>query len=200
MNIVKIIPIFLAGIILLAAVPTSAQDNFSVQVNNVPADGYSGTDKLFQGEMWNEYVVDIPKGHELEYSFQVIGNGTIRVLLVNEVGTQAIINAKLNYYIEFSNPEPITSYSATFPPNFSLNQDYTILVANTSYEEVSYSVSISINEVEAPDYTIYYVLMVLGLVGIFVFSWIIVNRQERDKKQAEQAAKDKRKGRKGRRR
>ena len=170
------------------------------QVNNVPASGYSGTDTITQGDMWNEYVVEVPRGHELVYSFQVVGNGSIRVLLVNEVGTQAIINAQLNYYIEFSTSEPVTSYSATFPPNFSLNQHYTILVANTSYEEVSYSASISFNEVDAPDYTIHYVLIVLGLIGLVVFSWITVNRQEREKKQSEQAARDKRKSKKGRRR
>ena len=150
--------------------------------------------------MWNEYVVDVPKGHELVYSFQVIGNGSIRVLIVNEVGTQAIINAQLNYYIEFSTSEPVTSYSATFPPSFSLGHEYTILVANTSYEEVTYNASISINEVDAPDYTIHYVLIVLGLIGIVAFSWITVNRQEREKKQAEQAARENRKSKKGRRR
>lgn len=200
MIIKKSIPILLATFILLAAMPTMAQDIPDVQINNVPASGYSGTDAIPQGYMWNEYVVDVPKGHELVYSFQVIGNGSIRVLLVNEVGTQAILNAQLNFYIEFSNPEPVTSYSATFPPNFSLNHEYTILVANTSYEEVSYSASISFNEVDAPDYTIHYALIVLGLVGIVVFSWITVNRQEREKKQAEQAAREKRKSKKGRRR
>ncbi len=200
MIIKKSIPILLATFILLASVPASAQTTPSVQVFNVPSSGYSSTDTLVLGDMWNEYVVDVPKGHELEYSFQVIGNGSIRVLLVNEVGTQAIINAQLNYYIEFSNSEPVTSYSVTFPPNFSLGQDYTILVANTTEGEVTYNASISINEIDAPDYTIYYVLIVLGLVGIFAFSWIIVNRQEQEKKQAKQAAREKRKSKKGRRR
>ena len=200
MNIMKIISLFMAAMILLAAVPTSAQNTSPVQVNNVPASGYSGTDKIISGDMWNEYIVNVPRGHELVYSFEVIGNGTIRVLLVNEIGTQAIINAQLNYYIEFSTSEPVTSYNATFPPNFSLSHDYTILVANTSIEEVSYSVSISINEVDAPDYTIYYVLIVLGLVGILAFSWITVNRQEREKQQVKLDAKNKRKSRKGRRR
>ena len=197
----KYVSIILATMILLAAVPISAQqDDFFVQVNDVPASGYSGTDTIRQGDMWNEYVVDIPRGHELVYSFEVIGNGSIRVLLVNEVGTQAIINAQLNYYIEFSNSEPVTSYSTTFPPNFSLDHEYTILVANSSSEEVSYSTSISINEVDAPDYTIYYVLIILGIVGIFVFSWIVVNRQENEKKQAKLDAKEKRKSSRGKRR
>ncbi|MCK5024039.1 MAG: hypothetical protein KAR56_00315 [Thermoplasmata archaeon] len=208
MIIKKAIPILLTVMLLLVAIPISAafepmpesraQDTPLVQINNVSASGYSGTDTLIQGDMWNEYVVEVPKGHELVYSFQVIGNGSIRVLLVNEVGTPAIINAQLNYYIEFSTFEPVTSYSVTFPPNFSLNHDYTILVANTSYEEVSYNASISINEVDAPDYTIYYVLIVLGLVGIVVFSWVIVNRQEQEKKQAELAAREKRKIKRGR--
>jgi cbb3-type cytochrome oxidase maturation protein len=195
----KYVSVLLAAFILLAAVPVCAQAP-SVQIFDVPSGGYSGTDTLILGDIWNEYVVEVPKGHELVYSFQVIGNGSIRVLLVNELGTQLIINAQLNYYIEFSTSEPVSSYSATFPPNFSLGYDYTILVANTTEAEVSYSASISINEIDAPDYTIYYVLIVLGLVGLVVFSWILVNKQEDDKKRIAQEARDSRKSRKGKRR
>jgi cbb3-type cytochrome oxidase maturation protein len=195
----KYVSVLLAVFILLAAVPVCAQAP-SVQIFDVPSGGYSGTDTLILGDIWNEYVVEVPKGHELVYSFQVIGNGSIRVLLVNEIGTQLIINAQLNYYIEFSTSEPVSSYSATFPPNFSLPHDYTILVANTTEAEVSYSASISINEIDAPDYTIYYILIVLGLVGLVVFSWIIVNRQEDDKKRIAQEARDSRKTKKGKRR
>ena len=179
--------------------PTMAQNIPDVQVNNVPASGYSGTDTIILGDMWNEYVVDVPKGHELEYSFQVIGNGSIRVLLVNEVGTISIMEAQVNYYLEFSDFGPVTSYSATFPPDFSLPQDYTILV-NSTGGEVTYDISISINEVDAPDYTIYYVLLPLGLVGILVFSWITVNRQDQAEKKAKQNARDKRKSSRGKRR
>ena len=199
MIIKKFIPVILATFILLAAMPTMAQNIPDVQVNNVPASGYSGTDTIILSDMWNEYVVDVPKGHELEYSFQVIGNGSIRVLLVNEVGTISIMEAQVNYYLEFSDFGPVTSYSATFPPDFSLPQDYTILV-NSTGGEVTYDVSISINEVDAPDYTIYYVLLPLGLVGILVFSWITVNRQDQAEKKAKQNARDKRKSSRGKRR
>ncbi len=193
------VSIILAALILLAAMPTSAQNIPDVQVNNVPASGYSGTDTIILGDMWNEYVVDVPKAHELEYSFQVIGNGSIRVLLVNEVGTISIMEGQVNYYIEFSDFGPVTSYSATFPPDFSLPQDYTILV-NSTGGEVTYTASISINEIEAPDYTAYYVLIVLGLVGIVAFSWITVNRQDQQERQAKLDARDKRKSKSGKRR
>ncbi len=196
----KYVSIILAALIILTAIPAAAQQDIPpVQINNVPTSGYSGTDTIILGDMWNEYVVEVPKGHELVYSFQVIGNGSIRVLLVNEVGTIAIMEAQVNYYIEFSDFGPVTSYSATFPPNFSLPQDYTILV-NSTGGEVTYTANISINEVDAPDYTIYYVLIVLGLVGILVFSWIIVNRQEQEKAKAKQEAREKRNSRQGKRR
>ena len=183
---------------LLAALPANAQDIPPVQVNNVPASGYSGTDTISLGDMWNEYVVDVPKGYELSYSFQVTGNGSIRVLLVREVGTIDIIEAQVNYYIEFSDFGPVTSYSATFPPDFGFDQDYTILV-NSTGGEVTYTASISIQEVEN-DSTLYIVLISLGLVGLVVFSWKFVVWQDKQERKAEQAARDKRKSKHGKRR
>ncbi|MCK5309081.1 MAG: hypothetical protein KAJ64_00350, partial [Thermoplasmata archaeon] len=188
----KLVSVFLAAMILLAIVPASAQE-LPAQVFQVPASGYSNTDSYFPEDLWNEYQIQVPMGHELEYSFEVTGPGDFSIYLIPEIGTGYIFQG--SYYISFSSDEPVTSYSATFPADFGFDQEYTIVINSTYNETLEYTASISINEIETPDYTIYYLLVIFGFIGLAIFSWRLVLWQDKQEKKAEQAAREQRKSR-----
>ncbi len=181
----KYVSIILAAFILLAGF-ASAQ--FPTQNIDVPLDGYEETDVYHHDDLWNAYEVYVPRSHELEYSFQVEGNGSFRVRLVPEVGTEQILTIRENYFTEYSMNESTRSYSAIFPANHGFDDEFTILISS-DVGDVIYTASISINEVDTPDYTIYYILLALGLFGIVGFSWVLVNRQEDEKKRIAQEAR-----------
>ena len=191
----KIIVLILASLIILAAMPVNAQDSVPTQVFNVPANGYSGDDTYFPEDLWNEYQLHVPKGYELEYSFEMTGSGDFTIYLIPHIGTEYIFQG--SYFISYSSDEPVTSYSATFPADFGFAQDYTIVINSTYNGTLEYTASISINEIESPDYTYYYLLVILGFVGLAVFSWRLVVWQDKQAKKAELAAREQRKSKRG---
>ena len=180
---------------MLAAIPVNAQE-VPAQVFQVPASGYSGTDTYFPEDLWNEYQMHVPKGYELEYSFEMTGPGDFTIYLIPHIGTEYIFQG--SYFISYSSDVPVTSYSATFPADFGFAQDYTIVINSTYNGTLEYSASISINEIETPDYTYQYILVILGIIGLVVFSWRLVVWQDKKEKQAEQAAREQRKSKRGR--
>ena len=193
----KYVSIILATMILLATFPVAAQDTLPAQMHDIPAEGYfSANDTYINTDMWTEYRMQVPRGHEINYDFEIVGQGDFSIYIIPHIGAQYLLQG--SYYISYSSAEPVTSFSRTFPADYGFDYEYTIVINSTA--NITYSADISINEVDKSDYTIYYVLIVLGIVGIFAFSWIIVNRQEQEKKQAEQAAKDSRKSSRGKRR
>lgn len=184
---------------LLASIQAAAQE-VPTQVFEVPANRYNSNDTYYPGDQWNEYQVQVPKGHELNYSFEVVGEGELKIVLVGETGTLNILNSGVNYYPAFSTVEEVGSFSASVPPDWGFPNDFTILVNSTSDEPVVYQVNITVTEVPAPDYTVYYVLIGLGGIGVVVFSWYFVKWQVKKEKEAEMAAREERQKRRGRRR
>ena len=189
--------IILASLIMLAAMPVNAQDSVPTQVFEVPAGGYSGNDSYFPEDLWNEYQMHVPKGHEINYSFEVIGSGDFNIYLIPHIGTEYIFQS--SYFISYSSDVPVTSYSATFPADYGFAQDFTIVINSTYNGTLEYSASVSINEIETPDYTYHYILVVLGLIGLVIFSWKLVVWQDKQEKKAEAAAREQRKSKRGKR-
>jgi hypothetical protein len=181
--------------VLLAMAPmlAVAQEDI-VQHFEVPDGEYTGTDVFRADDLWNEYIVHVERGHDLHYSFEVIGQGTITVSLMP--GKNPTIYG--DYYERFSTSEPRTSYSAVFPAVVGFDRDYSIVV-NSSYPgDVQYRVTISTEPAETPDYTLYYILIILGFVALVVFSYKLVVWQENQEKKSRNGERRKRSGRRKR--
>ena len=184
---------------LLAAVPASAQTTLPARMFDVPAEGYSGTDTYNNTDMWNEYRVNVPRNHELEYEFHITGQGNFTVYLIPHIGAEYLLQG--SYYISYSSPELVDSFARVFPADPGYEHEYTIVVNSTA--NVTYTASISINEVDIPDYTIYYILIILGGIGLVVVSWQLVKlqmRREREAKITARKNKENRRARGGKRR
>jgi|GEM_PF-5947215 len=156
----------------------------------VPADGYESTDTYLAGDLWNEYIVHVVRDNELIYNFQVVGEGEIMVSLIP--GTHP--NIYSSQYTSFSTSQPVTEYSVTFPAVIGFDRDYSIVVNSSGLEDVQYTVNIHTELVEKPDYTIYYILLILGFVAIVIFSYKYVVWQEKKEKEEKKAAREKQRG------
>jgi hypothetical protein len=174
----------------MASMAVAAQEEI-VQHFEVPADGYSSTDTFIAGDLWNEYIVHVERGHELVYEFAVVGEGTITVALMPGKNP----NIYSDYYVSYSTTQPVTSYSATFPEIVGFDRDYSILVNSSSPLDVEYTVSIHVRQAETPDYTIYYILIILGFVALVFFSYKFVVWQEKREKEEKRKERRQRPGR-----
>ncbi len=176
--------------IAMAPMIVAAQEDI-VQHFEVPATGYSSTDTFIAGDLWNEYIVHVERNHELVYEFSVVGEGTISVALMPGKNP----NIYSDYYVAYSTSQPVTSYSATFPEIVGFDRDYSILVNSSSTMDVEYTVNIHVQQAETPDYTIYYILIVLGFVALVLFSYKFVEWQEKREKEEKRKGRRQRPGR-----
>lgn len=164
------------------------------QIYDVPSTGYGNTDTYSTENAFNEYRVHVPRNYELEYSVQIEGEGSFTVFLVPGVGTDHVLMG--NYYIDFSSPEPVSSFNTIFPANSGFAEDYTIAVNSTG--NITYDMTIRLNELDTSSYMIYYVLIGLGAIGLVIFAWFFVNWQYKQEKLAEEKARQERKSQRGR--
>ena len=162
--------------ILMAPMVALAQEDVPEPIQ-IPSVGYEHTDTIPADDPWKYYVVHADVGQEITYEFQVIGDGEISIFLSK-------IDDPLNYYTQFSTPQPVTSFSKTFPPDFGFSRDYFIQVNSTSGIDVQYSVKIHTEQTPTKNYTLYYVLIILGFVALVVFSYKFVERQDRKEREA----------------
>jgi hypothetical protein len=152
----------------------------------VPPAGYEATDTIPFDDPWKYYVIHVGAGQELTYEFQVIGEGNISVYLSPR-------DDPLNYLVSFSSPQAVTSFSRTFPPDYGFAREYFIQVNSTAGIDVEYTVSIHTRDV-ATDYTLQYILLIVGFVALVIFSYKLVLWQEKNEKEAR---KKKRRGKRG---
>jgi len=192
----RIIALTLIAMVLMAALPVNAQE-VPTRIFEVPVTGYSGNDTYSPNDQWNMYQIHVPNGYELEYSFEITGQGNFNISLVNGIMHDGVDVLYSWIYPNFSVTEE-SSYSATIPIDHGFDKDYTILINSTYNAE--YTASISINEIETPDYTIYYILIILGFIGLVVFSYKLVVWQDKQEKKEEQTSREQRKSRRGKRR
>lgn len=170
----RFIGLFLALAIALAPMSALAQD---FGIVDVPADGYEGTNVLNANNTYTVfYNISVEAGWELVFDFRVVGAGNFSVFL-------SPMDDPLNYYTQFSMPQPVTSFSKTFPPNYGFSRYYFIQVNSTDGNEIHYTASIHTEKV-TKDYTLYYVLIIIGFVALVVFSYKYVEWQDRKEKEA----------------
>jgi len=141
----------------------------------IPPFGYESTDTITVDNPWNYYVVHADAGQEIIYEFQVFGEGNISIFLSK-------MDDPLNYYTSFSTTQPVTSFSKTFPPDYGFSRDYFIQVNSTSGIDVQYSVKIHTEKAPEKDYTMYYLLLILGFVALVVGSYKLVEWQDKREK------------------
>ena len=103
---------------------------------DVPAGGYEGTNVLNANNSYTVfYNISVDAGQELIFDFQVVDNGNLSVFL-------SPMDDPLNYYVSFSTPQQVTSFSKTFPPNYGFSRLYFIQVNSTDGIEIHYTASI----------------------------------------------------------
>ncbi|MFO7619145.1 MAG: hypothetical protein R6W91_05765 [Thermoplasmata archaeon] len=168
--------------IAMALVPVSAVAlGSSIEV---PESGYSGTDTLLPGED-NIYDVHVKMNHDLLFTFHVVGQGDIMVFLIPMDDP-----ANIRYYTS----QPVTEYTVRLPAIIGFDKGYSILV-NTSYPgEIQYNAEIHTEVVEHPEYSLYYILIILGFVALVVFCWKFVVWQDKRERTAKKADREARRG------
>ncbi len=169
--------------LLLASFQAAAQT-----MVDVPAEGYMGTDTLPANDPARYYIVTVPAGHVLEFDFHVVGEGNITVSLSK-------MSDPNNYYVSFSTSEPVRDFSRTFPEDYGFDREFFIQVYSTAGIDVDYTAEIHTEEAPEQNYTLHYVLMALGLVGLAVFSYKYVVWQEKQEKKEKQGKRRERRRR-----
>lgn len=172
------------AIALLLQGMAAAQDLENIEV---PAEGYDGPWTLTSADPSVFYFVHVEEGLELQYSFAVVGNGTVSVFLSPR-------SDPFNYYTAFSTAEEVASFSRTFPADYGFARDYYIQVNTTSAEDVEFEASIHMSAASKQNYNLYYALIALGFVALVAVSWKLVERQDRMERE-EKRRKGKGKGR-----
>jgi hypothetical protein len=170
----KFLSLFIALALVLTPMSAMAQD---FGVVNVPATGYEGTNVLNENNTYTVYYnISVDAGQELVFDFRVVGTGTFSVFL-------SPMDDPLNYYVSFSTPQPVTSFSKTFPPNYGFSRQYFIQVNSTDGIEIHYTASIHTEKVDK-NYTVYYILIIFGFVALVVFCYKYVEWQDNKEKAA----------------
>ncbi|MBI5001071.1 MAG: hypothetical protein HZB92_06040 [Euryarchaeota archaeon] len=118
---------------------TSTACALTIQVRDA---GYQGIDSISSSRLWNTYTVKATSGKRIQYKFDVLGSGTIKVYFTKS--GQSILSTQ--YYVSYSTDVPVSSYSNSFGVGSEDGDSFDIIVMTDSFDNVTYNASISITE------------------------------------------------------
>lgn len=143
-------------VIMLGCTESVSAESFTV------GKSYDSVDILLSTNLWNEYLVTAKADQKIEYSFEVQGNGTIMVFLIQ--GHDASLDSA--YYEYFSQDTPVKSFSDTFPVDSDDGTRFTIAVMTLETENVTYQAEIEVYDRPITDF-------LFGLIIIVIIAVII---------------------------
>jgi hypothetical protein len=140
---------------------------------------YNSVDTLQPTELWNEYRITAGSDKKIEYSFEVLGNGTIKVFLIKGHS----VNLHSDYYVVYSQETLTKSYSNTFSVDSDDGKKFTLAVMTDDYVNVSYHAVIKVKDTPVTDYICGGIILFLLLFGGVIIGLILRSRRKRKEQQ-----------------
>jgi len=173
-------------VIALAILPLHAAAQEFVEV---PVSGYTDMESLNLNNNYTRmYNITVPAGYCFTYDFKVYGSEGIVIYLMEK--------EQPGLFENYSTPDPVMNFSRTTPTDFGYVHEYILGVNSLSGNDTDFRATLIIEKAPTGNYTLYYILILLGLGALVVFSYKYVVWQEKQEKKEKQVQRRKGKGKK----